>query len=271
MTAIGVRAHDLPPRDAEGLGAAAASLGFGLLQLAPAKSLADCPPPPEPMSPEWADGVRLALLRSGVGVAVLGCYVDLCGPDPLSREAAGKRLSHNLMLARSFGSSVVATETPLSGGDPKGCALALREALGRLLPEAESAGVALCVEPVHGHAVPTPAAMRELAGDLGSRALGVVLDPVNLVDPSSRTEPWAPALEAVQALGPSIKAVHVKDFSIAAGGKRATRIGEGSMDWARLVPAIAAAAPLAPFIIEDQDAEGMAAGIALLRSLLGGD
>lgn len=269
MPAIGVRAHDLPPREAEGLGKAAASLGFRLLQLAPAKSLADCPPPPEPMSLEWAAGVRLALFRSGVGVAVLGCYVDVCGPDPLSREAARKRLSHNVMLARSFGSRIVATETPLSGGDPKACARALREALGRLLPEAEAAGVALCVEPVHGHAVPTPAAMRELADDLGSRALGVILDPVNLVDPSSRAEPWAPALEAVQSLGDSIMAVHVKDFSIVGGDKLASRIGAGHMDWKRLVPAIAAASPLAPFIIEGQDAEGMACGIALLRTLLG--
>jgi L-ribulose-5-phosphate 3-epimerase len=269
MPSIGVRAHDLPPREAEGLGRAAAALGFGLLQLAPAKSLADCPPPPGLMSLEWAAGVRLALFRSSVEVAVLGCYVDVCGPDPLSREAARKRLSHNLMLAPSFGSRVVATETPLSGGDPELCARALRESLGRLLPEAEAAGVALCVEPVHGHAVPTPAAMRDLAADMGSRALGVILDPVNLVDPSSRAESPAPALEAIEILGASIKAIHVKDFSIVGGVKRGSRIGSGLMDWARLAPALAEALPRAPFILEDQDAAGMAAGLELLRPLLG--
>jgi L-ribulose-5-phosphate 3-epimerase len=265
MPSIGIRAHDLPPRDAEGLGRAAAALGLGLLQLAPAKSLADCPPPPGPMGIEWAAGVRLALLRSAVEVAVLGCYVDVCGPDPRSREEARKRLSHNVMLARSFGARVVATETPLSGGEPEGCARALREALGRLLPEAEAAGVALCVEPVRGHAVPTPAAMRDLAGELGSRALGVILDPVNLVDPSSRAAPWTPALEAAELLGGSIKAIHVKDFSIVDGGKRGSRIGSGLMDWERLAPALVEALPGVPFILEDQDAAGIAAGLALLR------
>jgi sugar phosphate isomerase/epimerase len=267
LTELGVRAHDLGIADAEGLGRAASALGFGLVQLAPSKALADCPPPPEPMSLEWAAGVRLALGRSGVRVAVLGCYVDVCGPDPDSREAARRMLSHNVLLARSFGSRVVATETPLSGGDPDDCLRRLREALGRLLPEAESSGVALCIEPVHGHAVPTPAAMRDLVAELASPALGVILDPVNLFDPSSRAEPWAPAVEAAESLGGLVKAVHMKDFSLVDGRKLTARIGACLMDWDRLAPLISKAVPLAPFIIEDQDADGRAAGLRLLGSV----
>jgi L-ribulose-5-phosphate 3-epimerase len=271
VPAIGVRAHDLGGRDAESLGREASSLGFALLQLAPSKSLSDCPALPGPMSPEWAAGVRSALGRFGVSVAVLGCYVDVCGPDEASRGQALDRLSHNVLMAPAFGSRVVATETPFSGGDAAECLARLREALERLLPEAEAAGISLCVEPVHGHAVPTPRAMRDLARDLGSAALGVVLDPVNLFDPESRAEPREPALEAALSLGGSIKAVHVKDFSIVGGRKQTARIGSGLMDWERLAPEIAAAAPGAPFIIEDQDAQGRAAGLSLLRSLLGGD
>jgi L-ribulose-5-phosphate 3-epimerase len=270
VTPIGVRAHDLGPRDADGLGCAAAALGFGLLQLAPSKALDDCPPPPALMAVEWAAGVRVALLRSSVRVAVVGCYVDICGPDEASRELARKRLSHNLLIAPSLGSRVVATETPLSGGDPADCLRALRGALERLLPEAEAAGVSLCIEPVLGHAVPSPSAMLELAADLASPALGVILDPVNIADPDARREPSMAAADAAESLGGIVKAVHVKDFSIVGGRKAVARIGEGLMDWERLVPAIARAAPQAPFIIEDQDAEGRAAGLSLLRSALGG-
>jgi len=251
---------------AESLGRAAAAQGFAILQLAPAKVLPDCPPLPEPMDAEWAAGVRRSLGLSGVRVAVLGCYVDVCGPDDERRELAVRRLSHNLSLAAAFGSPVVATETPLSGGDARECLGRLREELGRLLPEAEAARVALCVEPVMGHAVSTPRAMRDLADELASPALGVILDPVNLVDPGSRADPCGPALEAVEILGGLIKAVHVKDFVVEGGEKRVARIGSGYMDWSRVVPLIAAAAPGAPFIIEDQDSEGRAAGLKLLSS-----
>jgi L-ribulose-5-phosphate 3-epimerase len=266
---IGARAHDLGRGDAAFIAEAAAREGASCLQLAPAKALSDCPPPPSPMEGSWAEAVTATLASRGISVAVLGCYVDICAPEEGARLAAAARLAHNLDFARSFGTRVVGTETPLSGGDPARALSYLREALAALAPAAERAGALLCVEPVWGHAASSARLMAALLKDLGSAAIGVILDPVNLVDPLSGDESARQALEALDLFGDRVAAVHVKDYVVVEGRKAPILPGKGLMDWARVAPAIAAAAPAAPFIVEEQDAPGFAAGLALLLSALG--
>jgi L-ribulose-5-phosphate 3-epimerase len=267
VAAIGARAHDLGRGDAAFLAEAAVRAGVSCLQLAPAKALSDCPVPPEPMGEGWARSVGAALAARGIGVAVLGCYVDVCSPDARARVEAVDRLALSLRLAPAFGSRVVATETPLSGGGSAAALASLRDSLRELAALAEGLGATLCVEPVWGHAVDTPREMARLLDAVGSRALGVILDPVNLVDPGSGGDPAAPALEALALFGERVAALHVKDFLLRGGSKARALPGEGLMDWARLVSAASEAAPRAPLILEDQDARGLAAGIALLSRL----
>ncbi len=268
MALIGARAHDLGRGNAAFIADAAVLRGAACLQLAPAKALSDCPLPPAQMEGTWARAAAAAFAARGVSVAVLGCYVDICSPDAAARREASGRLTHNLLLARDFGSGVVATETPLSGGEPREALVFLRAALAELLPIAERAGVLLCIEPVWGHAVDSPRVMAELLGDLGSSAFGVILDPVNLVDPGSGAEPAAAALEALERFGGRVAAVHAKDFAMLGGAKVPAVPGEGLMDWERVARAAARIAPVAPFILEEQDAPGFSAGLSLLRSIL---
>jgi L-ribulose-5-phosphate 3-epimerase len=269
VVSLGARAHDLGRGDAAYLAAAALAAGASCLQLAPAKALSDCPPPPEPMDADWARGVAAILSSRGIGVAVLGCYVDICAPEERRRGAASERLARDLSIARCFGTRVVATETPLSGGTPGDALECLRIALRSLLPIAERSGALLCVEPVWGHAVATPRAMAELLDGLGSDSLGVILDPVNLVDPKSDAESARAALEAIELFGDRVSAVHVKDYVVRGGIKAPAPIGQGLMDWDRVAKAAARAAPRAPFILEEQDGPGFAEGKALLMSILG--
>lgn len=269
MVKVGARAHDLGRGDADFIAKAAQAAGASCLQLAPAKCLADCPEPPAPMEPAWASSVAVTLACRGLTVAVLGCYVDLCGPDEASRLAARDRFAHNLSIAHRFGTRVVGSETPLSGGDPASAGKALRETLAFLEPEARKAGSLICIEPVWGHAIHSPRLMAELLGDIGSDSLAVILDPVNLVDPTSGAEGSSFALEALELFGSRVAAVHVKDYRVSGGKKVPARPGEGLMDWRRLAPAIAAAAPGAPFIVEEQDGPGFAAGLKLLASVFG--
>jgi sugar phosphate isomerase/epimerase len=221
------------------------------------------------MDPSWAGSVARALASRGLTVAVLGCYVDLCGPDEASRLAARNRFSHNLSIAHRFGTRVVGSETPLSGGDPASAGRRLRETLSSLEPEARGGDALICIEPVWGHAVHSPRLMAELLRDIGSDAMAVILDPVNLVDPTSRAEGSSFAFEALELFGGRVAAVHVKDYQVIAGRKVPVQPGTGLMDWKRLAPAIAAAAPGAPFIVEEQDGPGFAAGLELLASIFG--
>jgi L-ribulose-5-phosphate 3-epimerase len=275
MLRIGVRAHDLGRGKAEFLAETAAAWGASCLQLAPAKALSECPSPPAPMDASWARSVAAALLARGVSVAVLGCYVDLCGPEASSRFASAKMMAHNLSIARDFGTGAVATETPYAGGSlgpgltNRAALDFLRTALRDLLPLAESQGALLCIEPVWGHAVASARDMADLLESSGSRALGVILDPVNLVDPGSAKAASFEAIEALRLFGPRVAAVHVKDFVLREGAKAGARIGTGLMDWSSVARAAAEAAPNAPFMLEGQDSVGFAAGAAFLSSILG--
>lgn len=266
---LGARAHDFGRGDAAFLARAAALAGVSCLQLAPAKALVDCPPPPGPMDAAWARSAAASLAARGIGVAVLGCYVELCSADAAARRSAIDRLSHNLRLAPSFGAACVATETPMGGGSREEGLGFLREALGELLPEAERIGVPLCIEPVWGHAVSSPRAMARLLKEFPSPMLGAILDPVNLVDPLSGEESWFRALEALELFGDRVRALHVKDYVVEGRAKVDAVPGSGLMDWKSVARAAVSVSPNLPFIAEAQDGPGRAAAFAILRSALG--
>lgn len=266
MVKIGARAHDFGRSGAADLAARIATAGADCIQLAPAKAIADCPGF-DGIAPEEAAAIAGAFASKGVSVAVLGCYEDVCGRDAASRARGQSLLSRALSLADAFGTKIVATETPLSGCPREEAQGLLLAALEALLQRAEGAGSVLCLEPVWDHAIGTPQAMRDIIDRVGSKALGVVLDPVNLVDPRESSEGSKAALEAIELFGERVAAVHVKDYVLREGSKVAVRPGEGLMDWRKVALAVAAAAPDAPFIVEEQDGPGFAAGRALLRSI----
>jgi sugar phosphate isomerase/epimerase len=265
---IGARAHDFGRGPATEIAAAVADAGALCVQLAPAKAIVDSPAP-EDIEPAWASSVAQAFADRGISVAVLGSYVDVCGPDESSRTLAWARLSRCIELSSSFRTAVVGTETPLSGGSRKAAVGLLLAALERLLPEAERAGVLLCIEPVWGHAIDSPSSMAEIIRLAGSKALGVILDPVNLVDPLADSCPESAALKALDLFGDSVAAVHVKDYALRGNAKESAPPGTGLMDWERVAPAAAIASHNAPFLVEEQSGSGFSMGLSLLRGIFG--
>lgn len=290
MAAIGARGHDFGRMSAPALAEVLARAGFSCLQLAPRKALLEFEGA-ERLERGAARAAGAAFAARGLGVAVLGCYVEPVHPDREARRRELARFAESLGLARDFGACLVATETGrlLPGEEAGGARFReLVDAMGGLAREAEREGVWIAVEAVEGHVLGTPRLARELLDAVGSAALRFLLDPANLAprgagptavgarpapgareSGGARASPIAPALEALGLLRGSIAAVHAKDLALEAGAKRSLPLGQGILDWRSLLPLIAEAAPDAPILVEDQAPEGLVASRAYIEGVIG--
>ena len=99
------------------------------------------------------------------------------------------------------------------------------------------------IEPVALHTLHTPELTRRLIADVNSPNLRVILDTANLVTPESTApEAQMEILErALSCFGERICALHVKDGVFGREGKWENRpLGQGVMDWPRLLPRLRA-------------------------------
>lgn len=258
MFRYGLRAHDLGKFASSAIVPAIRNAGFDGIQCAPRKLVEGFPDSPS------SSGARAlgALLRDGgIRVDILGCYIDPAHPDESARAAA--RFAADIRLCRDYGAAIIATETGrpwnLSGQDGSPTSGAHREFdimvrnFRTLAAIALEEGVTIAVEPVWEHILSTPALVRDFVDAVGSPALGLLLDPCNLVSPAHCEASFksgttdgklpglaAPALETISLLGGLPVAVHAKDFLYANGVKKGATCGEGLMDWKTVLSALCA-------------------------------
>lgn len=171
------------PLDLIGAFEETARLGVGLFQIC------DYAPLDRMGEPEIA--------RTATAARELGLRVQL-GTKGLDAE----RLTRYLRLAEAFGSELV--RTMVAGSGPVPDAGRARELLRRILPSYEAAGVTLALETYEQLAT---AELVSLIEDAGSPALGICLDPANVV---ARLEHPA---DCIRQSAPHVRNVHAKDFA----------------------------------------------------------
>ncbi len=246
MIRIGVRAHDFGTHTAAESAARIAPSGAVCIQLALSKALSGNPLAPAELGPGGAAAVADAYRSRGIGIAVLGCYINPVHPDPEAREASLRRFEAHLRAAADFGCPVVGTETGSRNAD---CSFHgetaseetfrdLVASVRRLADCAEAQGnVVVGVEAVAAvHTVGTAAAMERLLAETGSASVGVIFDPTNLTPPAGHRSQDEFLDECISRFGSRIVAVHAKDYRIVEGccGPRKSpslRPGTGVADW----------------------------------------
>jgi len=282
MPVFGVRAHDFGTLPVEALARRVAASGAACVQLALSKALAGSPSVPDALGPGGAAAVRDAFGRRDVGIAVLGCYIDLVAPDPRGREDSLLRFEAHLRAAVSFDCRIVGTETgsPLAySGGRGGEAAAFREAvasvrrLARVAETTGKGGAVVGIEAVaDGHTVSSARLMKRLLEEVGSSAVGVIFDASNLVPVRG-----VPSMEefldgCFEAFGERIVAVHAKDYRMVPGpaGPRkseALPAGCGEMDWPGLFARLRGAGRGdVPILLENAGPSEAPAAIARMRA-----
>lgn len=255
---LGIFARIFTRSRAEDVAAAIAGAGFGLTQLNLSSVGLPTLPPVELEVDLGAIGS--VFVAQGVSIWGLSATYNLIHPDLSLRHEGTARARALIGRARELGAAFVTLCTgsrdakdmwrPHPGNLDEAAWLEMRAELDQLLEAAEGAGVRLGIEPEGGNVVADAGRAHRLLEELGpdSRLVGIVLDPANLVTPSTLADQDRALRAAFADLGPQTVALHAKDV-VTGGGYAAA--GMGGLDYG-LVFALHAGLPRpVPVIIQD--------------------
>jgi sugar phosphate isomerase/epimerase len=237
---LGVRAHDFGRLPADALAARIAAKGFSCVQLALNKAIAGLNLHAGDLNSDLARQIGGAFARRGVGVEVLGCYINPIHPDLPTRRKMLDYFKEHMRFARDFGCGIVALESgslnadysphPANHGDAAFDEMS--ESIGELVAVAEQFGVMVGFEAVHCHTVSSAQKMRRVLDVIGSKSLRVVFDAANLLSPQNVGEQTRIIAEALELLGDDIAVIHAKDFVLENGVMRTVPAGRGKLCFA---------------------------------------
>ena len=236
-------------------------------------SCAGLDPLPDSVPAEIVEAVRAALAASGVAPAALSGTYNMIHPDPGFRNRERAKIVRLIAAAPAMGFSLVTlctgtrdTHDPWRAHRDNDSGEAWADLIGELeliLPAAENAGVTLGIEPETGNVVKTPAHARRLLAELGSKRLGVVLDPANLEEHPTHDSLRHELSAAFEAVGDRIVLAHGKDR--AADGQ-ACAAGKGAVDFTMFLRLLEGAGYDGPLILHGLAEEEAAGAAAHLRA-----
>ncbi len=237
---LGVRAHDFGCAAAADLSARIAAQGFSCVQLALNKAIAGLNLSAGDLHAELAREIGGAFARHGVGIEVLGCYINPIQPDLAARKKLLEFFKDHLRFARDFGCGIVALESgsvnadysPHPANHGEAAFNEMLASIAELAAEAEKFGVVIGFEAVHCHTVSTAQKMRRVLDTIRSKHLRVVFDAANLLAPENFREQSRIIPEALDLLGEDIAVIHAKDFAFENGAVKTVPAGCGELNFA---------------------------------------
>ena len=266
---VGVRAHDFGQRTADELASRIAARGFSCVQLALNKAIKGLDLRAGDLNSKLAREIGGAFARHGVGIEVLGCYINPLHPDLKTRATLLEFFKDHLRFARDLGCGIVALESGSVNADysphpANHGAAAFREmlaSLSELVAEAEKYGVCVGLEAVASHSVSSAQKMRRVLDALASKNLRVIFDAANLLSPENFREQSRLVPAALDLLGDDIAVIHAKDFVIENGAMLPVPAGRGQLDFAPVLKFVRLRQPRTGVLLEAA-AENSAAACA---------
>jgi L-ribulose-5-phosphate 3-epimerase len=195
-------------------------------------------------NPDGLDALRAELDRRDISV------VSISGHTDLTREPGVRHIEACLRLAPELGATYVVTGT---GAAPDAETAERRlENVRALAQLAEELGVCLALE-TQDDLLTSGADAAEFLAAVGSSAVGLNLDAANVVYWSGRRPE-----EEIAKLAPHVIHTHIKDTAGGFGEYEFRPIGEGDIDFALLLKALADAGFDGPLMIEPETADDVA-------------
>ena len=256
---IGLRLHDAAPGTLAERASFAKAQGFTCCHLALSKTMGKQYMTPGVLTPGLAREVLDAL--QGLDTAVLGCYLNLATPDMDEYRDAVRKYTVHLRFSRWMNAGVVGTETgdpnkeyrfdPLTSHTEASLDLFIRR-LAPVVEAAEKLGAIIAIEPVYRHIVSDGRRARQVLDAFHSPNLGIIFDPVNLLDDCNYGDARRIIDEAIDQLQDDILVVHMKDYILTDGGRmKAVAAGTGLMDYTAIARFVAEKKPSIQMTLED--------------------
>ena len=243
---IGIRAHDVAYAPLDELIPNIHKQGFHCMHIALTKSIKEFKPGVETMTPGLAMYIKELCAENKVDVAVLGCYLNLCNPNPEKHKEIVEKYKAHIRFASILGCGVVGTETgavneeykyePANHSDE-----ALQCFIDNLRPivkYAEQFGVIVAIEPVWKHIVNTVERARKVLDAIDSPNLQIIFDPVNLLYVGNIDKQDEIIEKAFDLLLKDIAVVHCKDYVVEGDELKAIAAGTGGLNYPLLLKKI---------------------------------
>lgn len=243
---LGIRAHDTKYAPLEKLIPNIHNLGFKCMHIALSKSIKEFKPDICTMTPGLAMYMKELCIENKVDIAVLGCYLNLCNPDPEQHKQIVEKYKAHIRFASVLGCGVVGTETGAVNVEYKyEPANHTEEALNLFIENlkpivkyAEQFGVIIAIEPVWKHIVCTIERARKVLDAIDSPNLQIIFDPVNVLYTGNIDRQDEIIEQAFDLLRDEIAVVHCKDYVVEGDELKSIAAGTGGLNYPLLLKKI---------------------------------
>ncbi|MCR5217006.1 MAG: sugar phosphate isomerase/epimerase [Lachnospiraceae bacterium] len=245
---LGIRLHDVSKEklNFEELIALVAEKKFTCGHLALSKAFNDFKVDIGAMTPGLAMHIRQVCEKNHVDLCVLGCYLNLCNPDPVKHAEIVEKYKAHIRFASFLNVACVGTETGARNVEYKydidnHSEEALETFIENLRPivkYAEQFGVIFAIEPVWKHIVYNLERAKRVIEAIDSPNLQIIFDPVNLLCPENLEEQDEMMEYAFRELNNHIAVIHCKDYKLENGELVSIAAGTGSYHYPKLMKLI---------------------------------
>lgn len=260
---LGIRAHDVEKLPLEQLFERIHEQGFHCTQLALGKAVYEFKVNNGMMTPGFAMYIKELCNKYQVDICVLGCYLNLCNPDPVKHAEIVEKYKAHIRFASVLGCAVVGTETGAVNTEYKyepanHSEEALETFIGNLRPivdYCEKMGVIFAIEPVYKHIVCSVERARRVLDAINSPNLQIIFDPVNLLCADNVDKQDEIIRDAFEILGDDIAVIHCKDYKIEGSELISIPAGQGSFNYPLLMKYIKERKPYVHISLENTKPE----------------
>jgi len=228
------------------------------------------------MNPGLGKYIQNALARKHVDVNILSCYINMCHPDLKIREDVLTKFETYIKHAKYFGATMVASET---GAVTPEIAYTeenftdeafdlMASVVERLVKVGEEHKTIVGIEAGLNHPLYSVETLRKLLARVNSDYLGIIFDATNVINAATYESQVEIVEEAFRDFGEKIVAFHLKDFNVIDGKVVPCNLGDGLMDYKKIINIIVKYKPGCIVVLEETKDDGIARGIELINESL---
>ena len=267
MIKIGIRGHDLPTyNDVDKMNYELDRFGFDGVQLVLKKSFDTKFDPSEFMNE-----------LKGLNPLMVGAYFNPVHPDGAIVEEGIKHFKDMTKFASKVGSLYVGSETGSLMGSPWGYVKENHsdDSLAKVVTifkdlcrEAQKNGVNVAIEGAYAHVVYSPKRLKETLDLIDEINLFVTVDIFNYLNLDNYKNHVDIFKECLELFKDRIVILHLKDFVINDGELIQVGLGQGLMDYKRIIPIVKKELNDANLIFEGVKPEDIESSLKYIRNLL---
>ena len=272
-----IRAHDLAARGENDIVKRLDELSLDGVQLVAYKSIEGVAYEKGSLSKERAGQIGDTLKRCGKSVALIGAYFNPVHPNEAKIQKGIDVFSDYLSLTSHLGCDVVGSETGSYMGDPwgyhpdnrtAGAQTRVVEVFTALADTAAQYGARIGIEGAFNHVCHTPDVLFDVIKRINRDNVGVIFDLYNYLDISNYLDAYSILSRGHELFGKDIILYHLKDFKLSDGKLLQCAVGDGILDYERIISEIYSVNPDATLVFEGTADADIAASAAYIRKII---